>query len=214
MRQGSRLLRLAAVFCLLAPPLTAAAVLAAVLAGPAYHPLNRSLSVLGEHGAPLSLAVNASFGALGLSVLVLGLALDRAMVSGARGGVWLLVLAGASLVGVALVARDPAQPPLLALHRLLALLAFGSLALAPLLLVRRLAADAAWRPHAGPSLGFGLAALALIFGGGVLLATGRLHAGLWEVVFAGLVLVWLTLTAVRLTLGAWRTLPPPAGGGR
>jgi len=213
LRQGSRLLRLAALFSLLAPPLTGAAVLAAMLAGPAYHPLSRSLSVLGERGAPLAPAVNLSFGALGLSVLALGLSLDRAVVSGRRGGTRLLVLAGASLVGVALVARDPAQPSVLTLHRLLALLAFGSLALAPLLLVRRLAADAAWRAHARPSLGFGLAALALLFGGGALFATGRLHAGLWEVVFAGLILAWLMLTAARLTLGAWRMLPPPTGGG-
>ena len=43
--------------------------------------------------------------------------------------------------------------------------------------------------------------------------SGRLHAGLWEVVFAGLILAWLMLTAARLTLGAWRMLPPPTGGG-
>jgi hypothetical membrane protein len=211
LRQGSPVLRLAAVFSLLAPTLTAGAVLAAMFTGPAYQPLSRSLSVLGEHGAPLSLAVNISFAALGLSVLALGLALDRVIMSGGRGGVWLLLVAGASLVGVALVARDPTQPPLLALHRLLALVAFCSLALAPLLLVRRLRADVTWRAHATPSLGFGVAALALLFTGGALFAAGQLRAGIWEVVFSALSLVWLTLTAARLTHGAWRTLPPGAG---
>jgi hypothetical protein len=202
-----------AVFSLVVPPLSAGAVLVAAFTGPYYQPLTRSLSVLGERGAPLAVAVNLSFGALGLSVLALGLALDGAILAGGRGGVRLLVLAGACLVGVALVARDPTQPALLALHRLLALLAFGSLALAPLLLVRRLAADRNWRGHARPSLGFGLAAMALLIAGGVLFAAGHLRAGMWEVVFAGLSLVWLTLTAARLTIGAWRALPPSASGG-
>jgi hypothetical membrane protein len=204
---------MAAVFSLLTPAVTATAVAVAVVTGPTYHPLSRSLSVLGERGAPLSLPVNLSFGVLGLSVLALGVALDRVVLGSGRGGVRLLVLAGASLVGVALVARDPAQPWLLALHRLLALLAFCSLALAPLLLARRLAADLAWRAHARPSLGFGVAALALLLGGAALIATHQLHAGLWEVVFAGLSLVWLTLTAARLTLGAWRPKAPRPDGG-
>jgi hypothetical protein len=200
------MLKLATLFSLLAPPVTGAAVLAAVVTAPAYYPLSRSLSVLGEHGAPLALAVNLSFGVLGLSVLALAVALDRAVLGTGRGGVRLLMLGGSALVGVALVARDPAQPSLLAVHRLLALLVFGSLALAPLLLVRRLAADQAWRAHARPSLGFGVAAITVLFGGGVLFAAGRLHAGVWEVVFSGLILLWLTLTAARLTLGAWRQI--------
>jgi hypothetical protein len=213
LKPGTGFLRLVAVFSLVVPPLSAGAVLVAAFSGPYYQPLSRSLSVLGERGAPLALAVNLSFGALGLSVLALGLALDGAILAGGRGGIRLLVLAGACLVGVALVARDPSQPALLALHRLLALVAFGSLALAPLLLVRRLAADSNWRGHARPSLGFGLAALTLLIGGGALLAAGQLRAGMWEAFFAGLSLVWLTLTAARLTLGAWRPLPPPGRGG-
>lgn len=198
------LLRLAAIFCLLTPPVAATAVLAAVLAAPAYDPLSRSLSVLGERGAPLSAAVNLSFAVLGISVLALGLALDRVVERGGRGGTRLLVLTGSALVGVALVARDPSQPSLLALHRLLALLVFAGLALAPLLLVPRLSADAAWQGHARPSLAFGLAGLTLLAAGVALVAAHRFHAGLWEVLFAGLALVWLTLTAARLTQGAWR----------
>jgi hypothetical membrane protein len=212
LKTGTGLLRLVAAFSLVVPPLSAGAVLVAAFTGPPYQPLSRSLSALGEQGAPLAFAVNLSFGALGLSVLALGLALDGAILAGGRGGVRMLVLAGACLVGVALVARDPTHPALLALHRLLALLAFGSLALAPLLLVRRLAADQIWRAHARPSLGFGLAALALLLAGGVLFAAGQLRAGVWEVFFAGLSLVWLTLTAARLTRGAWRPPPPPGRG--
>jgi hypothetical membrane protein len=202
-----RLLRLVACFCLLAPPLSAGAVLAASLSSPTYHPLSRSLSVLGEHGAPMSLAVNASFGALGISVLALGLAVDRVVAQsgrGGRGGVRLLVVAGLSLVGVAVVARDPTSPGLLALHRLLALVAFVSLAAAPLLLVRRLAADLGWRAHARPSLAFGVAGLALLAAGALLVGGGHLRAGAWETVFASLTLAWLMLTATRLALATWR----------
>jgi Protein of unknown function (DUF998) len=210
LKAGTRFLRLVAVFSLVVPSLSAGAVLVAAFTGPHQEPLSHSLSVLGERGAPLAVAVNLSFAALGLSVLALGLALDGTILAGGRGGVRLLVLAGCSLVGVALVARDPAHPWLLALHRLLALLAFGSLAVAPLLLVRRLAADGNWHAHARPSLGFGLAAMVLLLAGGLLLATGHLRAGVWEVVFAGVSLVWLTLTALRLTRGAWQ--PPPHSG--
>jgi hypothetical membrane protein len=205
-----RLLRLVACLCLLAPPLSAGAVLAATLSSPAYRPLSRSLSALGEHGAPMSLAVNASFGALGVSVLALGLALDRVVAQGGRGGrggrggVRLLVVAGASLVGVALVARDPASPGLLALHRLLALVAFVSLAAAPLLLVRRLGADLGWRAHARPSLAFGVAALALLAAGALLVSAGHMRAGVWEAIFASLTLAWLMLTATRLALATRR----------
>jgi hypothetical membrane protein len=202
-----RLLRLVACFCLLAPPLSAGAVLAASLSSPTYHPLSRSLSVLGEHGAPMSVAVNASFGALGISVLALGLAVDRVVAQagrGGRGGVRLLVVAGLSLVGVAVIARDPTSPGLLALHRLLALVAFVSLAAAPLLLVSRLAADLDWRAHARPSLAFGVAGVVLLAAGALLVGGGRLRAGAWETIFASLTLAWLMLTATRLALATWR----------
>jgi hypothetical membrane protein len=102
-----RLLRLVACLCLLAPPLSAGAVLAATLSSPAYRPLSRSLSALGEHGAPMSLAVNASFGALGVSVLALGLALDRVVAQGGRGGragVWEAIFASLTLAWLMLTA--------------------------------------------------------------------------------------------------------------
>jgi hypothetical membrane protein len=204
--------RVVALFSLLAPPASSVVVLAAMLSTPSYHPLSRSLSVLGEHGAPLSLAVNAGFAALGISVLALGVALDRTLAGTGRWGVRLLVLAGAALVGVALVARDPGHPVPLALHRMLALVAFVSLAVAPILLSRRLGADLGWRAHARPSLGFGLTALCLLVVGAVLIRGGQLRAGAWEIAFAGLSLVWLMLTAARLAVSTWRPRPPSSGG--
>ncbi|HEY4867442.1 MAG TPA: DUF998 domain-containing protein [Candidatus Dormibacteraeota bacterium] len=202
------MLRIAAAACLVAPPTTAAAVLVAIWSSPGYDPLQRSLSALGERGAPLALLVNLSFCVLGGSVLTLALALERTIGAGGRGGVILLGLAGACLVGVGLVARDPTHPQPLALHRLLAVAAFVCLGLAPLLLAPGLRRDLGWRGHARASLGFGAAAIALLAAGLVLLALRQLRAGVWEVVFAGLSLVWLTLTAVRLTLATRRPTPP------
>ena len=180
----------------------------AIWSSPGYDPLQRSLSALGERGAPLALLVNLSFCVLGGSVLTLALALERTIGAGGRGGVILLGLAGACLVGVGLVARDPTHPQPLALHRLLAVAAFVCLGLAPLLLAPGLRRDLGWRGHARASLGFGAAAIALLAAGLVLLALRQLRAGVWEVVFAGLSLVWLTLTAVRLTLATRRPTPP------
>jgi hypothetical membrane protein len=169
--------------------------LAAGWLSPSYDPIRTTLSHLGQRGQPFALAVNRTFAALGLAYVAVAWALGRSL--GRRGwaGAGLLALAGAALVAVAIVSRDPVRP---VPHRVVALVLFLALALAPLLVAGRLRGEPRWARHAALSLATFLASAALLVVGIVGVVHGGLPAGAWERAFTGLNLAWLAVVAAGL----------------
>ncbi|HEY7201640.1 MAG TPA: DUF998 domain-containing protein [Candidatus Dormibacteraeota bacterium] len=183
------------------PPAVAAVLLAAGWLSPGYDPVRFTISHLGQRGQPFALEVNLSIAALGLAYVAVAWALDRALGPRARAGAAALAVAGAALVGVALVSRNPAHPiP----HRAVALVLFLSLAVAPLLVAAAARREARWRRHAALSLATVAASAAMLVVGGLGVVLGGVPAGAWERVFTGVNLAWLTVVAAGL-------LRPPSG---
>lgn len=177
------------------PAAAAAVLLLAGWSSPSYDPVHNSLSRLGQRGEPFALAVNLVFAGLGLAYVGVAWALRRSLGPRARGGPWLLAVAGMALIGVALVSRDPARPlP----HRVVALVLFLALALAPLLLAGRLRREMRWARYAALSLATFAVSAALLGIGVVGVFHGGLPAGAWERAYAGVNLAWLTAVAVGL----------------
>ncbi|HKA09329.1 MAG TPA: DUF998 domain-containing protein [Candidatus Dormibacteraeota bacterium] len=190
--------RLAAVAGVAVPPLAAVAVAVIGVQTPGYDPVHRTVSRLAEPGAPYSLAVKLILAALGLSIIAVAWTLDRRLTGRGAAGVRSLAIAGAALVGVAFVSRDAAHPAVLATHRLIAIVLFCALAIAPLLAAGRLRRDPAFSAYATPSVatsGVSIALIAIAVAGVVV---GGLPSGAWERTFIGLNLVWMTLLSVRL----------------
>jgi len=173
------------------PPVAAALLVVAGWRSPGYDPIRTTVSHLGQHGQPFALAVNLTFAALGLAYAAVAWALWRSLGGRARAGPALLAVAGAALVGVAIVSRDPTHPiP----HRAVALVLFLALTLAPLLL----AGHQRWTAL---SLATFVASVALLVAGVVGLVHGGLPAGAWERTFTGLNLAWLVAVAAGLLRG-------------
>jgi hypothetical membrane protein len=187
--------RLAAWAGVACPPAAAAVLLAAGWLSPSYDPIRTTLSHLGQRGQPFALAVNLTFAALGLAYAGVAWALGRSFGRRAWAGAGLLALAGAALVGVAIVSRDPARP---VPHRVVALVLFLALALAPLLVAGRLRREPRWARHAALSLATFVASAALLVVGIVGVVHGGLPAGAWERAFTGLNLAWLAVVAAGL----------------
>jgi hypothetical protein len=165
---------------------------------PGYDPFHRTVSRLAEPGAPYGLAVKLILAALGLSIIAVAWVLHRRLAARGPGSTLPLAVAGAALVGVALVSRDTAHPAVLAAHRLTAIVLFCALAVAPLLAAGRLRRDPAFSAYATPSVatsGVSIALIAIAVAGVV---AGGLPSGAWERTFIGLNLVWMTLLSVRL----------------
>jgi len=183
--------RLGAYAGVVCPPAAAAVLLLAGWLSPGYDPVRTTLSHLGQRGQPFALAVNLAFAALGFAYVGVAWALGRSL--GRRGwsGAGLLAVAGVALVGVAVVSRDPARP---VPHRLVALVLFLALALAPLLVAGRLRGTR----HGALSLATFAASTALLVVGVAGVLHGRLPAGAWERAFTGLNLVWLVVMAAGL----------------
>ena len=190
--------RLAAVAGVAVPPLAAVAVAVIGAQTPGYDPVHRTVSRLAEPGAPYSLVVKLILAALGLSIIAVAWTLDRKLTGGGAAGVRSLAIAGAALVGVALVSRDAAHPALLAAHRFIAVVLFCTLAIAPLLAAGRLRGDPAFSSYVAPSVatsGVSIVLIAIAVGGVVV---GGLPSGAWERAFIGLNLTWVTLLSARL----------------
>ena len=190
--------RLAAVAGAAVPSMAAVAVAVIGVQTPGYDPLHRTVSRLAEPGAPYAVAVKLILVALGLSIIAVAWALDRRLITRGPAGTLPLAVAGAALVGVALVSRDSAHPAVLAAHRLIAIILFCTLAIAPLLAAGRLRRDPAFSGLATPSVatsGVSIALIAIAVAGVV---AGGLPSGAWERTFVGLNLVWVTLLSVRL----------------
>jgi hypothetical membrane protein len=187
--------RLAAWAGVACPPAAAAVLLLAGWLSPGYDPVRTTLSHLGQRGQPFALAANLTFAALGLAYVGVAWALGRSLGRRAWAGAGLLAVAGIALVGVAIVSRDPARP---VPHRVVALVLFLALALAPLLVAGRLRLDPRWTRHAGLSLATFAGSAALLVVGVVGVVHGGLPAGAWERAFTGLNLVWLTAVAAGL----------------
>jgi len=208
---GARLAGWAGLAC---PPAAAALLLAAGRLTPGYDAVRTTVSHLGQRGQPYALAVNLAFAALGLTAIAVALALDRSLRARGRAG-WPLVLAGLALVGVAFVSRDPVRP---VPHRVVALVLFLALLLAPAVAARCLRRDPAWVAFSAPSLAAAALSLALLLAGAAGVVHGGLPAGAWERTFVGVDLLWLMavsagLLRARTSLphGAG-TFPPPQGG--
>jgi hypothetical membrane protein len=193
--------RLAAWAGVAGPPAAAAVLLLAGWLSPSYDPVRSTISHLGQRGEPYALAVNASMAGLGLAYLAVAWALERSLGRDARIGAAVLAVAGAALVGVALVHRDPVRP---VPHRAVALVLFLALALAPLALAGRLRREPHWRRHAALSLATVAISAALLVVGLAGVVLGGLPAGAWERLFTGLNLAWLAVLAA----GLLRPVPP------
>ena len=190
--------RLAAAAGAAVPPIAAVAVAVIGMQTPGYDPLHRTVSRLAEPGAPYGLAVKLILAALGLSIIAVAWALDRRLTARGPAGALPLAIAGAALVGVALVSRDAGHPAVLAAHRLLAIVLFCALAIAPLLAAGRLRQDPAFSAYATPSVATSGASIALIAIAVAGVLGGALPSGVWERTFIGLNLIWVTLLPVRL----------------
>ncbi len=190
--------RLAAGSGVAVPPLAAATLLAVGWLSPGADPLRRTVSRLAEPGAPYAALVDLTLAALGLSLLAVGWGLRRHLATGATGSALALAVAGAALIGVALVHRDPTRPAFMVLHRSIALVLFAGLALAPLLAAGRLRIEPAWHGVAVLSAATAGLSSALLVAALALLAAGDLPAGAWERAYVGLNLLWVTLLALRL----------------
>ena len=195
------LVRLAAGAGLVAPPLAAVALATAGAQSPGYDPLVRTISRLGEQGAPHAPAINLVLAALGVALVAVAWALGRTA-RDATAACGVLGVAGAALVGVAAVSRDPAHPAVTVAHRALALVFFGALTLAPLVLGRTFRRRPGWRRLAVASLGVGVVSAALLASAVALIALGRLLPGAWERAVTGLDMLWFTALAARLV--TWR----------
>lgn len=165
---------------------------------PGYDPIRRTVSRLAEPGAPFALEVKLVLVLLGLSLVAVAWALDRRLTPGAAARTLPLAIAGAGIVGVALISRDAAHPAVLALHRLIAIALFCTLAAAPVFMAGRLRTDPSFRSYAIPSLATTGLSIVLIAVGVLGVVLGGLPSGAWERAFLGLNLVWVTLLAVRL----------------
>jgi len=199
--------RLAAVAGATVPLLAAVALAVIGVQTPGYDPVHRTVSRLAEPGAPYSLAVKLILAALGLSIIAAAWALERGLAGSGPARTLPLAIAGGALVGVALVSRDAAHPSVLAAHRIIAIVLFCSLAIAPLLAAGMLRRDPAFRAYATPSLatsGVSIALIAIAVAGVV---AGGLPSGAWERAFIGLNLVWVTLLSARLMRARPATQP-------
>jgi hypothetical membrane protein len=185
---ATRLAAWAGVSC---PPAAAALLLLAGWLSPGYDPVRTTVSHLGQHGQPFALAVNVTFAGLGLAYVGVAWALGRSFGRRAWAGAGALALAGAALVGLAIVAHDPARP---VPHRAVALVLFMAFALAPLLLAGLMRGTR----HAVLSLATFAGSAGLLVVGVVGLVHGGLPAGAWERAFTGLNLAWLTAMAAGL----------------
>lgn len=156
------------------------------------------MSRLAEPGAPHALAARLVLAALGLSLIVVAWALTRRLTTAGPARQLPLAIAGAGIVGVALVSRDVAHPAVLAVHRSIALVVICALAVAPPLAARSLRRDGSLSPYATPSLAAGVLSVVLIGVAVIGLFAGGLPSGAWERTFFGLSLVWVVLLSVRL----------------
>lgn len=190
--------RLAAVAGAAVPSMAAVAVAIIGRQTPGYDPVHRTVSRLAEPGAPYGLAVKLILAALGLSIIAVAWALNRRLTTRGPARTFPLAVAGAALVGVALVSRDSAHPTVLAAHRLIAIVLFCTMAIAPLLAAGRLRRDPAFSRLATPSVATSGVSIALIAIAGAGVVAGGLPSGAWERTFVGLNLVWVTLLSVRL----------------
>lgn len=193
--------RLAAGAGVACPPAVAAVLLLAGWASPGYDPVRFTISHLGQRGEPYALEVNLSLAGLGLAYLAVAWALTRSHGRPTWAGAAVLAVAGAALVGVALVHRDPVRP---VPHRAVALVLFLALALAPLAVARGLRREPRWRRHTALSLATVIASVTLLAVGLAGVVLGGLPAGAWERVFSAVNLAWLAVLAA----GLLRPVPP------
>lgn len=180
------------------PPLAAVAVGVIGWHTPGYDPVRRTVSRLTDPGLPHSLAARLTLAALGLSLLAVAWSLDRRLRPGTQLNSLPLGLAGAALVGVAVVGRDPTHAPTLVAHRLIAGVLFCALTLAPLTASATMREHPAFRTYATLSVataGISLALLGVAVAGVII---GGLPSGAWERSFVGLNLLWVMLLALRL----------------
>jgi hypothetical membrane protein len=188
MRRLAPLAPLAAV----GPVLFGIAAVVAPLLRPGHGILEESISshAVGSYGW----VQRSTFFALGLSSLVLALAVRSTTTPAApaRAGSALVAVWG---VGAILGGTYPADDTYRSVHGVIATVSFIALALGILLLGRAFAADAAWRPLAGPTRVLGVtAALTGILTG----ATAAWWFGVSERLFIATALGWLVLAARHL----------------
>lgn len=180
------------------PPLAAVAVWVIGWQTPGYDPVRRTVSRLTDPTLPHSLAAKLTLAALGFSLLAMAWSLDRRLRPGTQLSAFPLALAGAALLGLALVGRDPTHTATLVTHRLIAIVLFCALTVAPFTVSARLREDPAFRAYATLSVataGISLALLGIAVAGVII---GGLPSGAWERTFVGLNLLWVMLLALRL----------------
>jgi hypothetical membrane protein len=177
-----------------------------------YSPLRDHISGLAAHDANDPWVVVLGFVALGLSAIVVGLALERAL--GGRPtagrGPRLVAGAGACAVAAGLFRRDTLvlQPPELAdpswhhvVHDLASFVLYVLMVAAPLVLARRFAREPTWAPVAPLARAAGWWACAL-----VALFASRLAVewnGVWQRAATCGPALLLVVVAIRLATPAW-----------
>jgi len=152
---------------MVAPPMAAAAVVAAGVLTPGYDPFARTVSRLAVPGMPFAVAVDLAIGLSGVACLALALAVR----GGESAGRAALVAAGAGFLLAAIVHLDPASAPATVAHRGASALAVLGLTLAPLAL---------WRAYGRVLLALGIGEVAMLGLALALFSTSFAAWGAWE----------------------------------
>lgn len=176
--------RIAAFIGLVSPPLAIVLVVVAGATTPDYDPATRTVSRLAVPGMPEAWMVEVAICLIAVSCFALSFALDRSPIVR-----WATVVAGAALIGAAMVRLDPASTTSTATHRIATGVAILGLTIAPL---------AAARSYDRVSFGIGLAEIAALLLGLALLPTSFSAWGLWERCLLLLPLAWIVVMSARV----------------
>jgi hypothetical protein len=184
--------RIAGFFGVVAPPLGMVLVLVAGATTPGYDPANRTVSRLAVPGMPEAWMVEVAIGLIAVSCYALAFAQGGSPI--AR---WAMLVAGAALIGAAIVRLDPGSTTSTAAHRIATGVAILGLTIAAL---------AAARSYDRVSFGIGLAELAALLLGLALLPTSFSAWGLWERCLLLLPLAWIVVMSARVLVHSERKI--------
>jgi hypothetical protein len=167
----------------LGPLLAASLVTLAAWLTPGYDGISKTVSRLAVPNAPPAHLVDVSIALIAVTCFLLAAGLRR----GRRAGRIALVVAGIGLGAAALIHLDPASATSTWAHRAASGAAVIGLAVAPLLLAR---------DYGAVSLIAGVAEVAMLVLGAMLLATPFTAWGVWERALLAIPLTWMVLIAV------------------
>jgi hypothetical membrane protein len=203
-REGKGLTRQAARLGIAGPLVFVAGIVVAGAVTPGYSHLSKPISQLAAFGQPYPAIQMIGFVVFGVSMLAVAYGL-RLMLESRRSatiGVFLVALAGVSMVGTGIFRADPMDQDPLSLsgivHIATAMVLFPALCTAFIVLSRAMKKDDRWRGLANFSMVSGIAGWIFLIGYSAAFELQPDWLGVWQRFLAATFVIWFVVTSRRL----------------